>query len=81
MQSLNGRAEVFARLRRQLTNQRDFPQELQSIANVLDGAFGVGCPEGPAASIEGAPALRTLPAIDQPAALFCHNHDSMATWL
>ena len=81
VQSFDGRAEVLARSRRQLSHQGDFPQQLQGVADVLDRPLGIGGSQGPAAPVERAASFGTPTPINQPAALFCHNRDSLTTWL
>ena len=70
VQPFDRRAEVFARSSRQLSNHRDFSQQLQSIAHVLDGALGVQRARRPAATVERtAPLCPTPPVDDLPALL------------
>jgi hypothetical protein len=54
---------------------------LQGVANVLDRALGVRRSQGFPAPIERTPAFGPAAPVDQPAALFCHNLDSLTTWL
>ena len=42
VQAFDGRAEVLARSRRQFSDQRDFSEQLQCVAHVLDRALVVG---------------------------------------
>jgi hypothetical protein len=42
VQAIDRRDEVLARSRRQFSGQRDFSEQLERVAHVLDGALGVG---------------------------------------
>ena len=75
VQPLDGCAEVFARSRRQVSHQRDFPQQLQGVAHVLDRTLGVEGPGCAASPIEGAAPLGTAPPIHDFAAFVVHHHD------
>lgn len=75
VQPLDRRAEVFARSRRQLSHHRDFPQQLQRVAHVLDRAFGAERPASPAPPIEGAAPLGTTSPIHDVAAFFADRRD------
>ncbi len=81
MQALDGRAEILARPGRQFSDQGDFSKQLQRVADVLDGAFGVGRARRTAAAVERTASLRATAPIDDVTTLRCHDHDRMATWL
>jgi hypothetical protein len=77
VQALDGGAEVGVLAFGQLARERDFTQQLQRVADVLDRPFAVALPRVPAAAVERATPLGAAPPVDDGATLLVDHCDRL----